>query len=132
MTGIKIEVEGDPIPLARARASKKGFYDPQFQAKQNFAWIVKTQYLDKPLNSALHVSFRFNFTIPKSWTKKKKAALLNKPHTQTPDTSNLIKFVEDALNKILWEDDSIISKIEADKRWVEKDPKTIIEIMEDI
>lgn len=131
MTGIKIEIDADPIPLQRARGTRKGFYDPQHIAKKNFAWAVKFQYPDQPLNKPIKVSFKFSFKLPKSWSKKKKAALINKPHSQTPDTSNLIKFAEDALNKIVWEDDSIISKIVAEKKW-EEEAKTIIEIEDDI
>lgn len=132
MTGIKIEVEGDPIPLQRPRGTRKGFYDPQHIAKKNFAWtvkaeLIKQEYKEKPVTSGVKTVFNFEFQIPQSWSKKKKAALINKPHTQKPDTSNLVKFVEDSLNEILWQDDCYISKIEASKRWAEK-PKTIIKM----
>jgi len=38
---MKIEIPGKPIPLARPRATTRGFYDPQYMAKKNFASFVK-------------------------------------------------------------------------------------------
>jgi len=122
-----INIKGKPIPLARARAGKKGFYDPQYQAKQNFAWEVKRIWRKEPLNKAIKVNFYFYIGMPKSWSKKKRAIKDLTLHDQTPDLSNLIKFVEDALNDTLWKDDKLIGKIKAFKRW-SNDPRTIIEI----
>lgn len=131
MTGKRIEIKGDPIPLQRPRGTRNGFYDPQHIAKKNFAWAVKLQYSDQPLDRPLKVSFYFHFKIPESWSKKKKTLMLHKAHSQRPDNSNLVKFVEDALNEVVWLDDAIISKIVAEKKW-EEEAKTIIEIEDDI
>jgi len=46
----------------------------------------------------------FHLPMPKSWSKKKRAAMLGKPHQQRPDISNLLKAIEDAL----YRDDSTI------------------------
>ena len=126
-----IEVSGDPIAWQRARRNKNVYYDPQFIAKKNFAWVVKSQYFDKPLTKPLKISFTFNFKMPASWSKKKKLTMIDKPHAQTPDTSNLVKFVEDALNQVVWQDDALISKLIAEKKW-EEEAKTIIKIEEDL
>jgi Holliday junction resolvase RusA-like endonuclease len=131
MTGIVIEVKGDPIPLQRARASRHGFYDPQYIAKKNYASEVKLQFSQTPLEHQLEVTFEFYFKTPKSWSKKKKALLINQPHTENKDLSNLIKFPEDALNGILWLDDRYISKISAFKKWAEES-KTIIKVEMDL
>jgi len=48
----------------------------------------------------------FIMPMPKSWSKKKRAAMNGKPHQQTPDLDNLIKAVQDTLFK----DDSHIWK----------------------
>ena len=123
---MKITIEGNPIPLQRARAGKSGFYDPQFIAKRNYASIVKEQFKDDPLDIPLAINLIYSIAMPKSWSKKKKIRMIDQPHTQTPDTSNLIKFSEDSLLKILWSDDCIIYKITAEKRWSETG-STIIE-----
>ena len=126
---MKIIVEGNPMPLQRARAGKSGFYDPQFIAKRNFAHIVKEQYKEPPITTAISLTVTFNMQMPKSWSKKKKILMLGTEHIQTPDTSNLLKFTEDALLKILWMDDCLISEIHAEKIWADKG-STIIEIGE--
>jgi Holliday junction resolvase RusA-like endonuclease len=41
-------------------------------------------------------SVLFIVPMPKSWSKKKKAEMDGQPHTQTPDTSNMLKALEDA------------------------------------
>jgi Holliday junction resolvase RusA-like endonuclease len=49
-------------------------------------------------------SITFNIAMPKSWSPKKKAQMDGTPHIQTPDLSNLLKAVEDAI----FADDSAI------------------------
>ena len=126
-----IEIPGRPIPLQRPRMYKKGLYDPQYMAKKNFASIVKIKTLNRkelPIKDYLYLELNFFFKFPKSWSKKKKNfAFLNPVHTSKPDLSNLIKFVEDALNDVLWSDDCVIYKIKASKHWHDED-LTVIKI----
>ena len=65
--------------------------------------------------------------IPKSYSKTARLKAVGEPHQKKPDISNLIKFTEDALNEVLWEDDSCISEITAKKVYSEE-PKTIITV----
>ena len=51
--------------------------------------------------------------MPKSWSKKRKAKLLGKPHQQIPDLDNLIK----ALNDCLRDEDKYIWEVNASKTW---------------
>ena len=69
----------------------------------------------------------FTFSMPKSYSKKKKERLRNEAHTNKPDTDNLIKNVLDRGSGILWVDDKFIYKIEAVKVWGDVD-KIEIEI----
>ena len=55
--------------------------------------------------------------MPKSWTKKKRAQKLGKPHEQKPDLSNLLKALEDACIK---DDSKIWHYAGLEKRWAEK------------
>lgn len=57
----------------------------------------------------------FYLPMPKSWSKKKKAAMNGKPHKQTPDCDNILKTVQDCLCK----QDSFIWKFTCEKRWAE-------------
>jgi Holliday junction resolvase RusA-like endonuclease len=43
------------------------------------------------------LSLHFVLPMPKSWSKKKREAMKNKPHTQKPDLDNLVKAFKDAL-----------------------------------
>jgi Holliday junction resolvase RusA-like endonuclease len=132
MVSIKIEIDADPIPLQRARGARNGFYDPQHIAKRNFALevmskIPRTKLIETP------ISFDMIFVIkmPKSWSLKKRAKFLNQPHTTRPDIDNLVKFIFDALNNVLYNDDAQIYKEEAQKMWGETG-KTILEITYDV
>lgn len=59
------------------------------------------------------LSLTFFMPMPKSWSDKKKANMLNKPHQQRPDIDNLAKAFLDAL----CEDDSYVYHLEATKVW---------------
>lgn len=60
--------------------------------------------------------------MPASWSKKKRADMLHKPHRQRPDSSNILKAVEDAL----WKDeDSMIWSVSLEKMWGEKNHTTV-------
>jgi Holliday junction resolvase RusA-like endonuclease len=54
----------------------------------------------------------FHIPMPKSWSKKKKAEMVGKPHQQTPDLDNFIK----SLDAIVPEDCGIWD-IHAKKFW---------------
>lgn len=55
----------------------------------------------------------FYIPMPKSWSNKKKAEYDRKPHQSKPDIDNLVKAILDAL----YEDDSHIYKLHAEKYW---------------
>jgi len=54
----------------------------------------------------------FGLPMPKSWTKKKKAQMLGKPHTQKPDIDNLLKALLDAV----YADDSCVHTLSGVKK----------------
>jgi len=128
----KFIVEGEPIPLQRARRARNIFYDPQFRAKQNFSWIVKRALEPfEPISSPIKMKVEFHMPIPKSLSLKKRISLINHPHTKTKDIDNLCKFLFDALNKIVWEDDCLIWNVQAIKIYSET-PKTVCELTYDV
>ena len=61
-------------------------------------------------NNGLKIALKltFGFVIPKSYSKKKRNALINNPHTNNIDLDNLTKNVLDRGNGILWSDDKYI------------------------
>jgi Holliday junction resolvase RusA-like endonuclease len=64
----------------------------------------------EPLTGALAMFVDCILPIPQSWPlHKKQAALHGQWHVLRPDSSNIIKGIEDSLNGIMYEDDSQIA-----------------------
>lgn len=71
---------------------------------------------------------RFFFSIPLSVPQKERIDWVGRPHTGKPDISNLIKFVEDSLNEVLWTDDKLIFRYDQTYKVYSYHPRTEIEI----
>lgn len=114
---IAFRVLGKPIPQSRPRHGKyHDYYDPKIveyrervkasalEALAHFTnWDGSTE---KPLDMYLFIAL----PIPASWSKKKQCMAqegLILPTTK-PDSSNILKGVEDALNGVVYKDDSQI------------------------
>lgn len=114
----KFVIPGKPIPLARGRYSSHGkVWDAQKQAKFGFGIQLVQQLMGAPqplLSGPLFMEVTFYFEMPAS-RPKCHDSLRGKPHIGTPDISNLLKFVEDASERILFPNDSIIAEITAKK-----------------
>lgn len=117
-------VNADPVPWMRAGLNKTNrFYDQQVQSKIAFGLIVAKQHKNKePHSKPISLDLQFHIKQPKS----RKEII---PMGVKPDLDNLIKFVLDALNDVLWIDDKIITTIHAHKQY-SHEPKTIITIKE--
>lgn len=122
-------ITGKPFAWRRARNNgRQRFKDRQTQAHEAALQAIALQHIREPLTGPLRLSVRAVFKVPASWPKKKAAATIWRPHTQKPDLSNLIKHLEDGLNRIAWEDDSQIAEYGAcSKVWGDSD-RTIITI----
>ena len=59
------------------------------------------------------IDVEFKIQMPNSWSKKKRDAMLGRPHQQKPDIDNLVKSCLDALLK----DDSGVHTVNASKCW---------------
>lgn len=130
---ISLELFGDPIPLARPRFSNRGkfvkAYDSQSALKEGFKWQIKSQYRESPLTIPLTVDVVFFMPIPKSASGIQKRQMANGiiSHIKKPDLDNLLKFYIDCLIGIVVEDDSIIERIVATKKY-SNNPGTLIRI----
>lgn len=67
------------------------------------------------------LALHFTLPMPKSWSKKKRLALVGQPHQSKPDVDNLVKAVLDALLP----DDSRVHTVHATKTWGESGSITI-------
>ena len=116
---------GKPTPQKRHRYSFRGGNVRNFKAKA-LEFSPK-----KMLKGAIMLSITFYMPRPKNHYRTGKFSHLlknNAPisHIVKPDIDNLSKFVMDALQGILWDDDCYINALEARKAYSEK-PRTEIE-----
>lgn len=134
-----------PKPLKRARHTVRGSYATSYYTAKDKAEMDTLRYAiinaltveDKLLiaecmenaQNGLKIALKlmFTFSMPKSYSKKKKERLRGNAHTNKVDIDNLIKNVLDRGSGILWVDDKFIYKIEAVKVWGDID-KIEIEI----
>ena len=85
------------------------------------------------LNGAVRATIYMYFKIPKSYTKKRVAAIregLEYP-MKTPDVDNCSKIILDSLNKVAYDDDQQVVELSVLKRWTE-DEERIEFLLEEI
>lgn len=72
----------------------------------------------------------FHMPIPKSWSKYKKfmAVLGVEVPNKKPDVDNMEKFILDCANRILFEDDRMITQLSSLKMY-SKNPRTVLEVL---
>ena len=109
-----------PKPAPRPRFSKFGTYNPKDYTdyKKAISLIVSRLHKEVILN-ACELTICLYMPIPKM-SKKKHLAIIGQPHIKKPDLDNLIKGVKDAMNGIVYKDDSQVYKINAIKIYSEE------------
>lgn len=127
MTGIQFTIPGKPFAWRRARSNGKiRFNDPAMTAHSNVVQAIALPLFPQPLDGAINLEIRACFKVPDSWSAKKKAAALWRPHVQKPDCDNLVKQIGDSLNRIAWVDDSQIAQITVRKIWGDRDHTIVV------
>lgn len=132
---IRVELDGDPVAKGRPRFSSKSgtAYTPAKTQRyeQRLAWAAQVTMKGRPLlESALSVTIHVYKDIPKSWSKKKRADAVAgalRP-TGKPDADNFAKCM-DALNLIVWRDDSQVVDLTV-RKWYSERPRLIFLISE--
>jgi Holliday junction resolvase RusA-like endonuclease len=133
MHQLSIVIPGCPIAKKRPRFFRRGGLVGTYNAQETEEGRAM-QHLHRglpegwtPIDGAIRVWALFEMPIPKSASKKAKIGMQSNeiPHTKKPDLDNLVKFVKDCANGILWRDDSQVIRIEAAKRFSDN-PRTQI------
>nr|CAB4126378.1 Rus Holliday junction resolvase [uncultured Caudovirales phage] len=127
---IQLDIAGIPIPLNRPRCTKRGFvYDDQKSSKEQYRWQIRAQYRNQLLLGPIALDLTFFMPIPKSTSGIRRREMLNGVfyHIKKPDLDNLIKFVGDCLNGIVFEDDAQIAEIKSKKVYADR-PGTLIRV----
>jgi Holliday junction resolvase RusA-like endonuclease len=121
---VTFRVDADPVGKQRARYAKRGNFVQTYtpDKTRNYEALIKeaaiqamgsNEILETPVNLYLYI----RAPIPKSLPKKRLEACLNgseKP-IKKPDASNVLKSVEDAMNGVVYKDDSQIVNIHVTK-----------------
>ena len=115
---IEIVLPGLPRGKARPRFTVRGKHAVAYTDKQTESFEGALRMAGNlamagraPLEGALSLSMTAVFPVPASWSKKKRAdALANEIRPiGKPDCDNILKTI-DALNGIVWRDDSQVVK----------------------
>lgn len=110
---VTFTVPGIPVGKGRPRFMRNGHtYTPQktrdYEDKVVQCWKCQSWkgFADGIPLTATVTAF---FTVPKSTSKKKAAAMDGTPHIKRPDADNVAKAILDALNGHAYNDDSAIA-----------------------
>ncbi|MGG6437400.1 RusA family crossover junction endodeoxyribonuclease [Saccharococcus caldoxylosilyticus] len=133
---IRFTVYGEPVAQGRPRATMINghirMYDPKKSSDfKNYVRLVAADYRpDKLLEGPILVTVKVYKKIPKSFSKKKKAAaeVGQLRPTSKPDVDNYAKSIKDALKNVIWKDDSQVVDLHISK-WYSETPRVEITIV---
>jgi Holliday junction resolvase RusA-like endonuclease len=121
---VTFKVDANPVGKQRARYAKRGNFVQTYtpDKTRNYESLIKEAAIEamgssEPLETPVNLYLYIRAPIPKSLPKKRMEACLNgleKP-IKKPDASNVLKSVEDAMNGVVYKDDSQIVNIHVSK-----------------
>ena len=116
---ITFVIPGKPFAKQRPRSTRQGrVYTPaETVSFERTVGQIAAQHFAAPITGPVSVEIIATFAIPASWSQKKRAAALHRPHTQRPDLDNCQKAILDGLNRIAFADDGQVAQIAARKMW---------------
>ena len=130
MNEIRFTIPGKPFGKQRPRVINKGSFSTTYTPKETVQYesLVKL-YFQQAANgerfsddAMLDVRILAFYEIPKSTSKKKKQAMLEKKirPTKKPDFDNIGKVICDSLNLVAYHDDSAIVDAQVRKFYSER------------
>ena len=127
---MKIIINKEPIACPRPRITRFGAYYPKkYQDYKDYLkYYLTLLNLNKFEDKPLYLNIVFNIQIPNSLSKKKKLELNGQYVIKKPDIDNYLKSVMDAMNSIVYKDDSQIASISIIKKYVIDNANIEIEI----
>lgn len=130
----EIIIPGKPIAKNRPRFARRGnavvAYSSQETEEGRHMNFIRAKFAHEPLDGPLTLEAEFYFAPPASASKKRREAMLNgtEPCTNPKDVDNLLKFIMDASNGILWHDDRQVVRLSGFKAYGERD-QTVLRLM---
>ena len=130
--------DGEPIGKGRPRFTRSGhvFTPKKTKDFEIELGIIARQTLEAAgldlITVGLTVEIQAYFTVPKSWTRKKKSqALSGEIFKKNPDIDNIAKIVLDGLNGIIFADDSQVHSLTIKKARGVPDARIVVNIFVD-
>ncbi len=128
MSEVFILIPGDPFGKQSVRVANRGKHAVKYMPKETVEYEASCAYEaglsmgDRPLiDGPVELNLQFFYPIPKSWSQKKKeAARLGQiVPDKKPDSSNVLKSVEDGFTGVVWVDDCQVVDHHITKRFSE-------------
>lgn len=123
---IDFTIPGDPIAKGRPRFAKRGNFVATFTPKKTSEYerLVKlcsyqAMFGRAPFDAPIYLAVDIYLPIPTSWSKRKQIAAAKGEigATKKPDADNVLKAVKDAMNGIVYTDDSRVTDVVIRKRY---------------
>lgn len=127
---ITFELKGKVVPKGRPRFYRGHAITPpqtveyEKKVKEVAQAVMGTR---PPFDEPAKVYVKALMPIPKSWSKKKRMAAVGTPHLNKPDVDNLLKAVMDAMNGVVYVDDSVVYS-ETCEKFYDDEPRAIVVI----
>lgn len=129
---IRFEIPGKPTGKGRARATRSGHhYTPEkTRNAEAFVKLLACQAMEGSVLADYPVSLGIDIAItpPQSMPRRQRdEALCGRLRpAKKPDCDNIVKLISDALNGIVWVDDSQVVDLVVKKRYALADITTVI------
>ena len=113
---VNFEVPGDPIPKGRPRFARRGTFVQTYTDSKTLEYETLVGFkarqaigASEPLKGHLTVFLYLRYAVPASYSKKRTEACLNGlEYPKRVDLDNCYKSITDAMNGIVYADDSQI------------------------
>jgi len=111
---VTFKVEGNPVGKQRARYVKRGNFVSTYTPEKTRTYeslikdaAIKAMGSSEPLETPVTLYLYIRLPVPKSYSKKRTEACLNGSENpiRKPDSSNILKSVEDGMNSVVYKDD---------------------------
>jgi Holliday junction resolvase RusA-like endonuclease len=124
---VTFTVDGDPVPKGRPRFARRGQFVQTYTDAKTIDYETHVSMrarhaigATKPLEGALSVFLYLRYTVPASYSKKRKEACLRGvEYPKRIDIDNVYKSITDAMNGIVYLDDSQIVEAHIKKVYAE-------------
>lgn len=120
MSGVTFTIPGKPHAKQRPRFSRRSgraFTPKETVSFEQTVSALALPHFPKPAEGPVKLTIWATFEVPASWSKKKKAAHVHRPHCGAKDIDNVAKSILDGLNRIAFADDRQVFELNVRKMW---------------